>query len=65
MKPIATTKLVIHEPESAREETAGIAGPGIMSDTRRKGTGPRPIAKAAWGQLRLGQKAEGGENDPR
>lgn len=46
-KRMATTKLATQLHESDSDERAGMAGEGSISDTRRKGTGPKPMEKDA------------------
>lgn len=50
---MATKKAEIQLQLSAREDKAGMAGAGASSEIRRKGMGPRPIEKDAWGQWGL------------
>jgi hypothetical protein len=46
-KRIATMKFATQLHDRARDERAGMAGEGTSSETRRNGTGPRPIEKDA------------------
>jgi hypothetical protein len=45
---MATTKFAIQLQESDREDSTGMAGDGTISETKRNGTGPKPIEKDAW-----------------
>jgi hypothetical protein len=45
---MATMKFAIQLHDSAKDERAGIAGEGTSSETRRNGTGPRPIENDAY-----------------
>ena len=45
---MATMKFAIQLQDSARDERAGMAGEGTSSDTRRNGTGPKPIENDAY-----------------
>lgn len=47
---IATKKFATQLQLSERDESAGIAGEGTISETSRKGTGPRPIENEACGR---------------
>lgn len=44
---MATIKLAIQLQLSERDDNAGMAGDGTSSETRRNGTGPRPMEKDA------------------
>lgn len=48
-KRIATKKFEIQLHDNANEESTGMAGGGTSSEMRRKGIGPRPMEKEAWG----------------
>jgi hypothetical protein len=45
---MATMKFATQLHDNARDERAGIAGEGTSSETRRNGTGPRPIENEAY-----------------
>jgi len=44
---MATMKFAIQLHDSASDDKAGMAGEGTSSETRRNGTGPKPIENDA------------------